>query len=409
MDIPQRPQGQTRELGQLVAPLSGIKVVELGVMIAVPGAVQMLTGLGASVIKVEDTKRGDELRAYGSSRNGMSAWFANVNAGKRSIAIDLNTDEGKDILWKLLEDADVFIQGFRAGVVNRLGFDYDHVADKLPKLIYCSSTGFGEDGPYADLPAYDPLIQALSGWAGSQTVNGNPSLHKAMVSDKTAAMFNAQAILAALVQRGRTGVGCYIEASMLESNLMFNWPDVMMHCSMLEEDGNHLPNLLSSYRLYRCGDGYVTLACGTDQQWQSFCGAFDAQEHLADERFKDASSRATNIADFFGTLEIVISDVPITTVVEKLRAADVPVAPVLSPDEVARDPQVIARNFVVEKTHPHLGRFLGPKEPASMFGESLNLSPAPMRGEHTREILVEFGFDPASITELSDAGIVDCP
>ncbi len=377
-------------------------------MIAVPGAVQMLTGLGASTIKVEDTKRGDELRSYGSSREGMSAWFANVNAGKRSIAVDLNTEEGKNILWKLLDEADVFIQGFRAGVVARLGFDYETVSSRLPKLIYCSSTGFGENGPYADLPAYDPLIQALSGWAGCQTVDGEPSLHKTMVSDKTAAMFNAQAILAALVQRGSTGKGCYIEASMLESNIMFNWPDVMMHCSLLEPDGNHVPNLFTSYRLYRCADGFVTLACGTDQQWQSFCGAFNAEQHLADERFVNAPTRSANIAAFFETLEQVVSTYSVETVVQRLREADVPVAPVHAPEEVADDPQVSARGFIEDKTHPRVGRFRGAKPPASMFGEDLALDPAPMRGEHTREILIEFGIDPASIDALSEAGVIDC-
>lgn len=391
-----------------MAPLSGIKVVELGVMVAVPGAAQMLAGLGASVIKVEDTAHGDELRNYGSSRGGMGAWFANVNAGKRAVAINLTTHEGKDILWKLLEDADVFIQGFRAGVVDKLGFDYETISDRFPRLVYCSSTGFGESGPYQDLPAYDPLIQALSGWAGFQTVDGEPSLHKAMVSDKTAAMFNTQAILAALVQRSVSGEGCYIEASMLESNIMFNWPDVMMHCSLLEEDSNHMPNLFASYQLYRCSDGYATLACGTDRQWQSFCRVFNAEAHLDDERFANAACRSANMPDFFATLESVVADFTVDTVVERLREADVPVAPVHAPEAVRHDPQVVARDFIEEKTHPRIGRFLAPKPPVSMFGESLELTPAPMRGENTREILLELGFDAASIDSWSEAGIIDC-
>ena len=171
-------------------PLDGIKVIELGVMIAVPAATANLAGFGASVIKVEDTSAGDELRKYGSTRNGMSAWFANANSGKRSISVDLNTTEGKEILWDLLATADVFIQGFRTGVTEKLGFGYKEVSQKRPEIIYCSSTGFGESGPYSDLPAYDPIIQGLSGWAGIQIVNKGPTLHKTMVSDKTAAMYN---------------------------------------------------------------------------------------------------------------------------------------------------------------------------------------------------------------------------
>jgi crotonobetainyl-CoA:carnitine CoA-transferase CaiB-like acyl-CoA transferase len=391
-----------------MAPLSGIKIVELGVMIAVPGAAETLAGFGASVIKVEDTKRGDELRNYGSSKNGISAWFANTNAGKKSLSVDLATQAGKEILWKILADADVFIQGFRSGVVGKFGFDYDTVSKKLPKLIYCSSTGFGETGPYADLPAYDPLIQALSGWAGFQSVDGKPTLHKAMVADKTAAVFNAQAITAALVQRGRTGEGCFIEASMLESNVMFNWPDVMMHCSLLEEDGTHMPNLFASYRLYRCADGYATIACGTDRQWQSYCTALEGQEFLDDNRFKTASDRNANIVEFFNATEALSSKFSVDEVVERLRAADVPVAPVHSPEEVMNDPQIMHRNFIEERSHPRVGRFLGAKQPASMFNEDLELSPAPMLGEHTREILAEIGFDETNIDRMHNEGVINC-
>lgn len=391
-----------------MAPLTGIKVIEMGVMIAVPGAAGSLAGLGASVIKVEDTRRGDELRNYGSSRGGMSTWFANVNAGKRSLSVDLTCESGASILWQLLADADVFIQGFRAGVVGRLGFDHKSVRERFPRLVYCSSTGFGETGPYADLPAYDPVIQALSGWAGFQTVGGNPSLHKAMVSDKTAAMYNTQAILAALVQRGRTGQGCYIEASMLESNIMFNWPDVMMQCSLEEEDGYHVPNIFANYRLYECNDGFVTIAVGNDKQWQAFCEALDASSLLEDQRLSSARDRAVNMAHFFDTQARVVASLKVTDVVTRLRSADVPVAPVHRPEEVRNDPQVHARNFIEEKRHPRLGRFVGAKPPVSMFHESIELSPAPMLGEQSREILLEQGFDGDTIDSLIEQGVINC-
>ncbi len=390
-----------------MAPLSGIKIVELGVMIAVPGASGTLAQLGASVIKVEDTNRGDELRNYGSSRNGMSAWFANANAGKRSISVDLATEEGQDILWQILDDADVFIQGFRAGVVGKFGFDYDAVAARCPRLIYCSSTGFGESGPYADQPAYDPIIQSLSGWAGFQMVDGAPTLHKAMVSDKTAASFNVQAILAALVQRGRTGEGCYIEASMLESNIMFNWPDVMMHCSLLEEDGNHMPNLFGGYRLYKCSDGYATIACGTDKQWQSYCEALEAQELASDERFLTATDRNANMGAFFDAIESVSMKFPVATVVDRCRKVGVPVAPVHQPEVVKDDEHVSARGFIEEREHPRVGRFLAAKPIVSMFKEDITLSAAPMRGEQSAEILSELGFEEDRINTLIEKGVID--
>lgn len=389
-----------------MAPLEGIRVVEMGVMIAVPGAAETLAGFGASVIKVEDTRRGDELRSYGSTRNGMSGWFANANAGKRSISVDLTTEAGVGILWALLAEADVFIQGFRAGVLDRLGFGYEAVSKRLPTLIYCSSTGFGESGPYADMPAYDPIVQSLSGWAGFQTVDGNPTLHKSMVSDKTAASYNTKAVLAALVQRGRTGEGCHIEASMLESNIMFNWPDAMMQCTLLEEDANHTPNIFASYRLYQCLDGWVTIACGTDQQWQSLCRALGRPDYVEDPRFQTAADRGANIVAYFDVTAELAAGFDVDTVVSRLREADVPVAPVHALDDVRRDPQVKAREFVTTRSHPVVGRFLSPRPPVSMFGEELELSPAPLLGEHSRGILAELGYPPAKIDELAAAGVI---
>ncbi len=391
-----------------MAPLTGIKVVELGVMIAVPGASGTLAGLGASVIKVEDTERGDELRNYGSTRNGMSGWFANTNAGKRSVSVDLNTPDGKEILWRLLEDADVLIQGFRTGALDKLGFDFKTVAQKHPTLVYCSSTGFGESGPYADLPAYDPVIQSLSGWAGFQSTDGKPTLHKAMVSDKTAAVYNVQAILAALVQRGRTGKGCFIEASMLESNIMFNWPDVMMQCTLLEEDANHVPNIFGSYRLYECTDGHATIACGNDKQWQAFCQALEVENLLSDSRFQTAKVRATHIPEFFEVIAEVASGFSVETLVSRLRTADVPAAPVHLPEAVRNDPQVVTRGFIEEKQHPRIGRYLGAKPPISMFGEEITLTPAPMMGEQTTEVLIELGYDQPTIDSLKLAGVINC-
>ena len=391
-----------------MAPLTGIKVVELGVMIAVPGAAETLAGFGATVIKVEDTVRGDELRNYGTTRNGMSGWFANANAGKRSISVDLTTDSGRKVMWQLLAEADVFIQGFRSGVVGKLGFGYDVVANRLPKLIYCSSTGFGESGPYADLPAYDPIVQALSGWAGIQSVDGKPTLHKTMVSDKTAASYNTKAILAALVQRGRTGEGCFIEASMLESNIMFNWPDVMMQCTVIEEDARHVPNIFDSYRLYKCTDGWVTIACGTDKQWQAYCHAMENPAYAEDPRFRSAADRGANIVAFFDATADMAARFDTATLVERLRAVDVPVAPVLAPEAVKEDEHVTARGFIEVKTHPIVGRFLGPKPPASMFGDNLELSPAPRLGEQSREVLTELGYSEEAINTLESEGVIKC-
>ncbi|MBA58639.1 MAG: hypothetical protein CMQ40_05640 [Gammaproteobacteria bacterium] len=381
-------------------------MVELGVMIAVPAATESLAGLGASVIKIEDTGSGDELRKYGSSRNGMSTWFANANSGKRSLSTDLTQKEGKEILWKLLEEADIFVQGFRTGVTEKLGFGYAQTSQRNPSLIYCSSTGFGETGPYRSLPAYDPIIQGLSGWAGIQKTESGPTLHKTMVSDKTAAMYNTQAILAALVQRARTGEGCFIEASMLDSNIMFNWPDVMMQCSLLEDDGHHLPNVLEGYRLYKCKDGYVTVSPGTDKQWEAFCNSLGASSELKDKKLRTSKDRAENIEYFFGKIASLVNQFEREWIVEKLREAGVPAGPVYSPEQVKEDPHVKARGVVVEKLHNKIGKFLGPSPPAKMFGVNLDLSDAPEQGQHTFEILRELGYDETSQAKMLKQGII---
>ena len=387
-------------------PLEGIRVIELGVMIAVPAATSNLVGFGASVIKVEDTSAGDELRKYGSTRNGMSAWFANANSGKRSISVDLNTPEGKEILWDLLAKADVFIQGFRTGVTEKLGFGYKEVSKKHPEIIYCSSTGFGETGPYSNLPAYDPVIQGLSGWAGIQLVDKDPTLHKTMVSDKTAAMYNTQAILAALVQRASTSKGCFIEASMLDSNIMFNWPDVMMQCSLLEEDSLNLPNVLESYRLYQCKDGFVTVSPGTDKQWNSFCDAFGATQEKMDKKLVTSKDRAKNIQYLFDTIARIVSKFDRSTIVGKLRDVGVPSGPVYLPEQVKDDPQVRARKTVRKYHHKIIGDFLGPKPLASMFGKDITLSDAPLQGEHTLEILSELGYSENIQRDLLERSVI---
>jgi len=187
---------------------------------------------------------------------------------------------------------------------------------------------------------------------------------------------------------------------------MYNWPDVMMQCTVMEEDASHVPNIFASYRLYECTDGWVTIACGTDRQWQSYCAVLEDTTYIEDERFKSAADRGANIAAFFDATADIVLRFDVDTVVTRLREADVPVAPVLAPEDVRSDPQVEARAFIEEREHPIVGRFLGPKHPASMFGEDLALSPAPRLGEQTREILGELGYADDAISDLLAAGIV---
>jgi len=386
-------------------PLSGMRVLEFGQMIAVPLATQILANYGAEVIKVEDTAAGDGLRFFGSKKNGMSGWFVNANWGKRSIAADIKSEKGKSVLWSLLETADIFVEGYRHGVMERLGFGYDAVKARNPSIIYCASSGFGPEGPYADRPVYDPLIQSRSGWAGIQVQDGKPTLVRGMVADKVGAYANAQAILAAVIQRERTGEGSLVQTNMLESNLTFVWSDVMMDCTLQDDDVQPLPNVLNSYRLYDCADGQVAIAPGTDKHWQSMCEALlpDAYD---EERYHTSAGRGQYNKEWTDTIEKMVQPHPVATVVEQLQAAEVPVAPVMNPGDVHTDPHIKATGMLTETNHPVVGKIRHPRPAAHYLGMDLELIPAPRHGEHTGEILKEIGFSDGELEELVNLGSV---
>lgn len=390
----------------MAGPLEGIRVVELGQMIAVPMATYILASYGASVVKVEDAELGDGLRFYGSAKNGISGWFAASNGGKRSIALDLKSEQGREILWRLIEQADVFVEGFRAGVIDRLGFGYEAVRQRAPGIVYCSSSGFGPSGPYANQPVFDPLIQALAGWAGIQQQNDEPTLVRGMVADKVGAYTNAQAIMAALLKRARTGAGSLVQVNMLEASLAFNWSDVMMDCTLLDEDADHRPSVLAAYRLYRCSDGWVSIAPGTDRHWQKMCESLERADAWEEQRFRTSAGRGAHLAEWMNLVAAMVLPFRVEEVVGRLREAEVPVAPVLMPREIHQDDHVQATGMLQEQVHPRAGRMRVPRPAGAFLGEAPSLEPAPAHGEHTAAILSELGFEPAQIDAMLAQGAV---
>ena len=387
-------------------PLAGIRVVEIATFIAAPGGTHLLASQGAEVIKVEDTVVGDPLRMFGSSRNGMSGWFANINAGKRSLCMDIASERGREVMADLLATADVFVQAYRPGVAERLGIGEADVRERNPNIIYVSISGFGRDGPYSKRPAYDAVIQAWSGIASVQGGDGEPQFVRSFIPDKVTSLTWTQAVCAALYARERTGRGEHVELSLLDAAVSFMWPDAMMDHTVLAEDADHRPNLLADYRLLGCRDGYVAVMPLTDGHWKGVADAFDRPDLLADPRFAEAGPRAAHFGEMIDTLGEVVVDVARDDVVERLIAADVPVAPALRPEEVAADAQVRHSEVVREVDHPIVGR-IRQHRPAALFAGGMpELRHAVERGADTDQILIELGRTPDAIAELRAAGIV---
>ncbi len=355
---------------------------------------------------MEDTVVGDPLRMFGSSRGGMSGWFANLNAGKRSLCMDIASEAGRAVMSDLLATADVFVQAYRPGVAERLGIGEADVRRRNPKIVYVSISGFGRDGPYSKRPAYDAVIQGWSGIAAVQGGDGEPQFVRSFIPDKVTSLTWTQAVCAALFNRERTGGGEHVELSLLDAAVSFMWPDSMMEQVVLADDADHRPNLLYDYRLLGCRDGHVAVMPLTDGHWKGVADAFDRPDLLSDPRFAAAGPRAAHFGEMIDTLGEVVADVARDDVVERLIAADVPVAPALRPDEVAADAQVQHSGVVREVGHPIVGP-IRQHRPAVLFAGGMpELRHAVERGTDTDQILIELGRTPDVIAELRAAGIV---
>jgi crotonobetainyl-CoA:carnitine CoA-transferase CaiB-like acyl-CoA transferase len=379
-------------------PLAGIRVVDLTTNMSGPMATMVLADQGADVVKIE-ALGGDPIRTVGSGQEGMSAYFANNNRAKRSIAIDLSTDRGRALVLRLVDGADVFAQNFRPGVIERLGLGPDVVMKANPRIVYASISGFGSTGPLADAPAYDHVVQALAGFVAIQSAGtGEPSMVRHGVIDKATALQLAQAITAALLRRERTGEGGRVDVSMLDAAIAFLWPDGMMDHTV-DAPAIVLPPTSRSFRVTPTADGHVVLVTLTGAQWAGLTAAVLDGE--GDAAMQDTAERMKGGAEVMRKVRAALASMPTDEVVKRLRAADVPVAPVLALDEVAANDQVQASGTVRAFEHAALGPVHQPR-PAPLFdGEAIDPVPAaPRLGEHADEVLREAGWDQAEIDAL---------
>jgi len=384
-------------------PLHGFRILDLSAVISGPYGTMILADQGADVIKVEPPGRGDFTRSAGNKQGGMSASFLNNNRNKRSITLDLRHPDGVAVVKRLAATCDVLVQNFRPGVVERLGIGEDEIRKVAPSIVYVSISGFGENGPWAHKPVYDPIVQALSGLASVQggSDKERPRLVRTILPDKLTAITASQAITAALLARSRTGQGQHVRLSMLDAIVAFLWSSDMGAQTYVGQAVTQQRAASFIDLIYETKDGHMSVAVMTNEQWAAACRAFGHPEWLDDPRFATTELRDLNIND---RLELIQSAL-ITRATDEwmaiLEAAGVPCAPVLTRSQMIAHPQVAASGIVTESDHPRAGRLRQARNAArfSVTQPEHRLG-APDLGVHTEEILREAGYADADINAL---------
>ena len=371
-------------------------------MISGPVATMMLADQGAEVIKVEPPA-GDIVRRMGHDIGGVTSSFASSNRGKKSVMFDLKTDLGRGLLDRLVESADVFIQNFRPGTVERMGLGEDVIRARRPDIVYVSISGFGERGPYRHKRVYDPVIQALSGLADIQTdrETGRPMMIRTIIPDKVTALTAAQAITAALLHRERTGEGQHVRLAMLDAMVAFLWPEGLVNLTVVDRELPEPRSRLAPDLIYRTSDGYITVGAVSDSEWQGLCAALDRPEWLESELYRTPHDRTVNVVKRLAETQKVLLQRTTAEWLERLDEHQVPCAPVLNQRELVDHPQVVANELVELREHPEMGPYRQAR-PAARFEASPSgiAGHAPRLGEHTREVLADLGLDATRVDAL---------
>ena len=375
------------------APLSGVRILDLSAVVSGPMAAGILADQGADVIKVE-TQGGDLTRRVGPIQGDMTSLFATINRGKRSIVLDLKQAEARSILRELVEKADVLVENFRPGAMARLGFAYEQVKVWNPRIVYLSISGFGQTGPYSGYRVYDPVIQAVSGFADAHPdpETQEPRLLQTLMCDKITALTAAQAITAALLGRQASGEGCRIELSMLDAALSFLWPEALYNHSILDNPPAPVPEFGARQKLWRCKDGWFAMIAPQDEEFAGICRVFGKPELMQDSRFANMMLRRDNIDAWRAVLEPIAAEQLVRPFVERLAAEGVPVGHVNFKADLADDPQIRHNESLMESDYPDLGRVRAPRAAARFDQQPADPARlAPHLGEHTRAILAELG------------------
>ena len=396
----------------MAKPLSGIKVLDMTRVLAGPFCTMLMQDLGAEVIKVEIPEKGDDSRHFGPFKEGRSLYFMSINRGKRSMTLNLKTDEGKEVLRKLVRESDVLVENFRPGVMEKLGLGWEALHEINPRLIYAASSGYGHTGPDSQKPAYDILAQAeggimsVTGWPGQDPVRVGASL-----GDITAALFTANGIMAALFHRESTGVGQKVDVSMLDCQVAI-LENALARYQVTQTPpqplGNRHPTI-TPFQAFKTADDYIVVAMGNDGLWASFCDAVDRQQWIIDDRFATNNARTENIDALTNeALGPLFAERTAEEWITILKRARVPHARINTIDKVMAHPQVNARNMIVDVDDPVAGmvKIAGNPIKMSSFEDETSRPPIPELGEHTDEVLAGLGLSPEEIQSLKESGAV---
>ena len=390
-------------------PLNGIRIIEVTSMLTGPWATSILGDQGADVIKVEVPGVGDHTRSAGADRGGLPVNFLNINRSKRSLTLNLKNQQGVSVLKRLAATADVFVQNFRPGVVERLGIGEPNIRKVSPKVIYMSMSGGGEHGPLAQKPVYDPVIQAISGLttiqAGSD--DARPRLIRTILPDKLTAVVASQAITAALLTRERTGKGQHVRLSMLDAVLNFLWASDMGGQTYVDDPVSNQAAASFIDLIYETKDGFMTVSTMGNKEWLALSRAFKRPDLLEDSRFKTPQLRDQNVNERLALVQAELKTKTTAKWLEIFEKEEVPAAPALTRQEMIEHPQVTASEILVEYDHPVAGRLRQTRTAARFEGTPPGPPQgAPRLGEHNTQILMELGLSEDEIIELSECGAI---
>jgi CoA:oxalate CoA-transferase len=398
---------------RVARPLAGVTVLDVSHILSGPFCTMLLADLGARVIKVERPGLGDEARRLGPKVDGDSSYFMSVNRGKMSITIDLSKAEGQKIVQGLCKRADVFVENFVPGTMQKLGLDYATLGVANPRLVYASISGFGQNGPYAHNPALDIIVQAMGGiMSVTGEPNGRPIRPGASLGDSVAGLFGTTAILAALLERERTGKGQYVDISMLDCQVT-----MMENAFSRYFATGAVPGPIGSrhpaavpFQAFATQDGYIVVAIISDrpEPWPRFCTAIGLPELADDPRFKDQTARLQNYTILAPLIEGAIRKKTSREWLVELSKSEIPCGPVNGIDAIAKDPQILRRGMIAEIPHKKVGKWKVANTPFKFNAASSHpQGPSPGLGEHTDQVLQEMlNYSPDEIARLRSLGLV---